>query len=519
MNTDAFSMAPILMVDIAGSALMIVFSILCVCHAASLKRHDPQNILWTYLLWFSSGLMAFSVSRSAGHIVKHLFTFMGMEHYWIELRPVSGSLNTMSFVLVGGITLFFSNVYATYRKVQESRNALERAHEQIRALNIHLEKRVEDRTKELFASEKKYRQLFENSKDLLFICDEKGRLLDINDTGMALLGIRDRKQVLSKPFLSRYLFKPDAEALKRELMEKEHLKDVEVILKNTREEELTALLSATLRKNGAGRIEGFEGTLKDITQRKQMERQLLQADKLASLGQLSAGVAHEINNPLGLILGYARLVLKAAEPASQTHEDVKIIEKHAINCKKIVEDLLKFSRSAGTTKAPGGLNDLVREVVTVVENKFKLENVRIETTLDPEIPPVTVDPDKMKQVFMNLIMNARQAITGEGVIAVATVLAPDRRSVQVSVSDTGSGIPPDVLHKIFDPFFTTKPTGMGTGLGLSVSYGIIKDHEGEILVESETGRGSTFTILLPVIPDRSRSMSMEIEMKKTAASD
>ncbi len=441
MSGQPLSMAPILVVDILGSALMIVFSVLCVFHVASLKRQDRENILWTYLLWFCAGLMTFAVSRSVGHILKHLLTFLDLDPLWYSLRPVSGSLNTFSFVLVGGITLFFSSVYTAYRKVQGSRDALEQAHLEIRKLNIHLEKRVEERSIELFASEKKYRQLFENSKDLLFICDENGRLLDINDTGLELLGIPDRRDVLGKPFFKGFVSNPPPEALERELFEKSLLQDVEVVLKNSGREELTALLSATFRKKEAESPAGYEGTLKDITQRKQMERQLLQADKLASLGQLSAGVAHEINNPLGLILGYARLVLKGLPPESQIREDVKIVEKHAMICKKIVEDLLKFSRSTGTTKTSCALNVLLEEVVTVVENKFKLENVQIETRLDPVIPPITVDPDKMKQVFMNLIMNARQAITGAGKITLSTSLTPEGDGVRLSL----------FRHRVRDP--------------------------------------------------------------------
>ena len=229
-----------------------------------------------------------------------------------------------------------------------------------------------------------------------------------------------------------------------------------------------------------------------------MERQLLQADKLASLGQLSAGVAHEINNPLGLILGYTKLVLKETDSGSQFYEDLKIIQKHAMNCKRIVEDLLKFSRSTQTTKTPTNLNDLVMEVLAVVETKFGLDKVRIIKELTETLQPVKVDPDKVKQVFMNILMNGRQAIEGSGFITVSTACDVPNGKILVSFTDTGSGIPPEIMDKIFDPFFTTKPTGMGTGLGLAVSYGIIKDHEGEILVESTPGQGSTFTVRLPV---------------------
>ncbi|MFH1489923.1 MAG: ATP-binding protein, partial [Pseudomonadota bacterium] len=173
-----------------------------------------------------------------------------------------------------------------------------------------------------------------------------------------------------------------------------------------------------------------------------------------------------------------KLVLKEVEHGSQTEEDMRIIEKHAMNCKKIVEDLLKFSRSTETTKTASDLNELINEVVSVVESKFKLENVRIDVTYAPDLPVMTVDADKMKQVFMNLVMNARQAMDHSGSIQIATALSLGGENMIISFKDNGCGIPGSIIHKIFDPFFTTKPTGMGTGLGLSVSYGIIKDHEG-----------------------------------------
>ena len=232
--------------------------------------------------------------------------------------------------------------------------------------------------------------------------------------------------------------------------------------------------------------------------RKVMERQLLQADKLASLGQLSAGVAHEINNPLGLILGYTELILKETHEKGQLREDLETVRKHAINCKRIMEELLKFYSTMDTTKTSADLNVLIKEVLEVVESKFELDNVRVIKKMSSELPEITADPDKIRQVFMNLLMNARQAIEGSGAITVSTSMDSTGRHILVSFDDTGCGISPDVTDKIFDPFFTTKPIGMGTGLGLSVSYGIIKDHDGDIRVESSPGNGSRFEVYLPL---------------------
>jgi two-component system, NtrC family, sensor kinase len=235
-----------------------------------------------------------------------------------------------------------------------------------------------------------------------------------------------------------------------------------------------------------------------MTTQKALKRRRLQAERLASLGRLSAGLAHEINNPLGVILGYTQLMLKEAEPGDQFHEDLKMVEKHARNCKKIVEGLLKFSRLTETTKTPVNLNDLVNEVLSLVQPRFEKKRIFIEKRLTPEPIPLRVDPGKIKQVFMNILTNAEQATEGEGKVRVATKIDTSPRRSVLSFKDTGHGIAPEIIHKIFDPFFTTRPTGMGTGLGLAVSYGIIRDHDGEIRVKSTPGKGSIFTILLPL---------------------
>ena len=257
--------------------------------------------------------------------------------------------------------------------------------------------------------------------------------------------------------------------------------------------ELFMLLSATVRRDEAGRVVSFEGIAKDLTARIQMEKQLQQADRLASLGQISTGIAHEINNPLGVMLGYTQLLLREHKPGTQIHDDLRVIEKHARNCKTIVEDLLKFARGTKTNKAFIDVNQCLTEVTSLIAHQLELDKITLEIHPDRNLPLVFADWEKLKQVFMNLIMNAKQAISSRGTISLETSLEPGSERVRISVSDTGRGMPREMIDKIFDPFFTTKPVGEGTGLGLSVSYGIIQDHGGRIEVRSAVEKGSTFT--------------------------
>jgi PAS domain S-box-containing protein len=496
---------PVWFVDVLGSALMIIISFVCVRYGQLLRRTDRENVIWTYLLWLSLALALFSVSRSVGHIAKRLLLLAGHSDIWVALRPFSGSINSLTFVIAGSITLFFQRVHRINLQILNDKRAIEKASEELMWLNRNLEEIVRQRTEELSKSEEKYRRIFEGSMDIIMLLDLEGRFLDINQAGLSILGYPSRDELIADAtFADLILPPPNPHQLMEEVALAGFCKDLECRVRNRAGENRTWLLSLTVSRKTDGKIGGFEGIAKDITHRKKMEQQLLQADRLASLGELSAGVAHEVNNPLGMILGYTQLLLRNEPENTQDFQDLKIIEKHARNCKTIVEDLLKFARNAETKKGALQVNDLLREVISVVEHQFKLDNVTIETKLDASIPALCADGEKLKQVFMNLLMNAKQAMEGQGQIRISTAHHPSRNEVAVVVEDTGSGIPAEIIKKIFDPFFTTKATGEGTGLGLSVSYGIIKDHHGEIEVQSTPGKGSTFTITFPVTLDEQK---------------
>jgi len=251
----------------------------------------------------------------------------------------------------------------------------------------------------------------------------------------------------------------------------------------------------------SGATESMVCYVKDITEQKKLEIKIQQTEKIASIGQMAAGIAHEINNPLGVILCHIDLIKGEANLTPEVQSDLDIIEKHVGTCRTIISDLLKFAHQHASTKEPVALNTLIDEVVAMVSSQFKKQRITLEKHLDRDIPLVTVDADKIKQVLLNMLINSGQAMVETGTVSIASRLDTNRQTVQIILEDTGPGIAPEIIDKIFDPFFTTKPPGKGTGLGLSVSYGIIREHNGDITVESLPGQPTRFVLELPAVGD------------------
>ena len=237
---------------------------------------------------------------------------------------------------------------------------------------------------------------------------------------------------------------------------------------------------------------------RDATLRAETQRQLIRSEKLASLGRLAAGVAHEINNPLTGVLTFSSLLLRHTDENDPQREDLETIVHETNRCKEIVKGLLEFSRQTEPQKKRGDVNEIIREALSLMENQALIHNVKIVQELNGDLPGIVVDTDQIQQVFVNVILNALDAMPEGGTLRVRSDSASEGHAVQVAFGDTGHGIPPEHIDKVFDPFFTTKSPNKGTGLGLAVSYGIIERHGGKIEVESEGGVGTTFMIALPV---------------------
>lgn len=237
---------------------------------------------------------------------------------------------------------------------------------------------------------------------------------------------------------------------------------------------------------------------------KRGQEQLFHAEKLASLGRMAAGVAHEINSPLTGIVTFAHLMLKRIpEENKMDREDLEVIIEQAERCSKIIKGLLGFSRAIPSEKTEIDINATIRQTIDIIRNQAKFHNVRIHLELEPELPRVKGDASQLQQVYMNLLINAADAMNDRGDVFIRTreTSEDSNRFVEIEFTDTGPGIPEEYLGKLFEPFFTTKPVGKGTGLGLAVSHGIIRKHGGYIRVKSAPGKGTTFYLRIPVSAD------------------
>ncbi len=239
-----------------------------------------------------------------------------------------------------------------------------------------------------------------------------------------------------------------------------------------------------------------------MTDRAELERRLVQADKLSSIGLLAAGVAHEVNTPLAVISTYAQMLAKQISGDAQKAPLLEKIARQTFRASEIVNSLLNFSRTSPTEFVSVDLNKVVRETLTLIEHQLATVSVKVTLSLDDKLPRIKGNPGKLQQVFLNLFLNARDAMEAGGVLAVRTSRDENHDGwVRVTVADSGAGIARENLTRIFDPFFTTKAARKGTGLGLSVSYGIVREHGGDIEVESEMGAGTRFQLSFPeVVP-------------------
>jgi len=249
-------------------------------------------------------------------------------------------------------------------------------------------------------------------------------------------------------------------------------------------------------EDAAGRVVGFLGAHRDLTEQKILERQLLRSQRMESIGTLAAGIAHEVGNPLTSISSLVQVILRTTAD-DFTKEKLELVKNQITRIARIIRDLVDFSRPSTYVVRPTDVNQTVREAWNIVQYGKKVRDIKVTLSLAEDLPLLDVVPDQLSQVFINILINAVDSIEGKpGSIWIRSTVQADRVSVQIR--DSGKGISPEHCEKVFEPFFTTKEVGKGSGLGLWVSYGIVKSFDGDILLQSDVGKGSMFTIVLPV---------------------
>src|SRR5438093_3924993 len=400
-------------------------------------------------------------------------------------RPVSMELD-LTGIGAGPMTY----IMVQLRDITE-RKVLER---QLQEYSESLEVKVQERTREIEETKTYLENLLENANDVIYTLDLDQRFTYVNSK-VESWGYR-KDDLIGRPYLSWMSKRHRGKRLRTTLdIGTKQAYEVEILTKTG--EPRNALVSVSPLRDNSGRIVGVLGIARDITEKKQLEQQVLNAEKLASIGKLSAGVAHEINNPLGGILNCLYNLRKGTISSERQSEYLVSMEDGLRRVQKIVRQLLDFSQQHDPSLAPTEVNPLIERVLALSNYAFESSGVRLCKELGSELPLLLADGHMIEQVLMNLILNAVQAIKGDGVVTVRSL--KDEAACVIEVADTGCGIAADVLPKIFDPFFTTKGQGEGTGLGLSVSLGIVQRHGGEIQVRSQIGKGTLFTVRLPAI--------------------
>ncbi|HKW86320.1 MAG TPA: PAS domain S-box protein, partial [Nitrospiraceae bacterium] len=372
-----------------------------------------------------------------------------------------------------------------------------RLEQQLQEYREELEVKVKERTREIEETKQYLENLLENANDVIYTLDTDQRFTYVNSK-VEIWGYR-KEDLIGRPYLSLLSKRHRGRRLKSTLdIGAKQVYEVEVMSQTG--ESRAVMVSVSPLCDPDGGILGVLGIARDVTETKRLEQQIQNSEKLASVGKLAAGVAHEINNPLGGILNCLYNLRKGTVSPARQQEYLASMEDGLRRVQKIVRQLLDFSQQHEPELSVNDINAVVERVLVLTNHALIANQIRLDKQLQPDLPELMVDRHMIEQVLMNLILNAIQAIKGGGTITIRTRVIEG--TCQIDVEDDGCGIAPNVLPRIFDPFFTTKGTGEGTGLGLSVSLGIIERHGGQIRVNSEVGKGTVFTICLPMTRER-----------------
>lgn len=373
--------------------------------------------------------------------------------------------------------------------------------------NRELENLIDERTSLLQRSEEKYRSLVESAEDFIYTLSRKGNLVSMNSFTAAFFGgyPDDFKGKNIDIFFS-------------EKASREHEVILDLVYRHgksirkefyieTENNELWLNINFMPIREESGKVSTVLCIARDVTREKNIKLQMINAEKLASIGTLASGIAHEVNNPLGVILGFTDDLIRKSEKGTRIYDDLKIIERQGMHCKQVVENLLRFARFGENRDVKADINNQIKDILKIVAHTLEMENIELSSDLDGKIPMVKGDPGEFQQVLLNLINNSTYAMNGGGTLKVTSRFDPKENRALIEIRDTGIGISVEDMDRIFEPFYTTKPEGEGTGLGLAIVYGIVTKYGGSIECHSTSvdtplvsakKHGTLFKLKLPV---------------------
>ncbi|MDD5591261.1 MAG: transporter substrate-binding domain-containing protein [Dehalococcoidales bacterium] len=399
-------------------------------------------------------------------------------------------------ILVGGNYLLRSRVQSKTRELTEE---------------IGERKQVEDALK---VSEGKFRLMFHSVSEGIVCSDLDGNIIDANRAALVMFGYDHKDQVIGHGVVE-YVDETDHDRIIKDMtrtLETGITRDIEYIFVRKDGDRFPGELSSSVLNNESdGELIGFITVIRDITERKkaeaekrELERKAQITDRMASIGEMASGIAHEINNPLTSVVGFSELLMEKDLP-EDSRQDVKIIYDSSQRVAGIVKGLLTFARQHKPVRNRTGINEIIESTLALRKYALETSNIEVVTRLDAGLPWTVADAGQLQQVFLNIIVNAETEMKkahGRGRLTIRTERAGDR--IRISFADDGPGIARENLERIFDPFFTTKEVGEGTGLGLSLSRDIITEHDGALYAESEEGNGATFFVELPIVAEEEK---------------
>jgi PAS domain S-box-containing protein len=456
------------------------------------KKDLGNNVLILCPLWTTRnvlGMLLVITSIDGPFLTQHILNIVS-----IICRHFSITLETL---------MLCQELKSQNHILELTKRQLEESQQQIRNYNKLLEHRIAERTKELRESEKRYRHLFDSLKDGIFQLDAQGNLISANPAWIEMLGYNSFAEAKEVPMRDLFLSPEERNKLCQMLRQQGYAQNYVASMRRKDGQPKIVEITCNYTGDSNGKTQGLEGIMRDITERKSLEEYLIQSEKLKALGEMASGVAHDFNNILGVILGRVQILLKLTQD-EKLRKNILLLEKVALDGAQIIKRIQDFTRKRSQKEfVPVNIHEIIEDVLAITKTRWKDEadaanrKIILESNFG-SIVPINGDPSQLREVFTNIFLNALDALPQGGHIYINTGM--EDKWVYIAIRDTGIGMSEETKKRVFDPFFTTKGA-KGNGLGMSIAYKIIDSHNGRIMIDSETGKGTQVKVLLPIISD------------------